>query len=307
MSDDTRALFDDSLETIRVPSGSPADAARRGRTYVRRRRLARTLSLAVLLGAGGIVAGNVTGGNQTTAPPATRSGADQLVDDRASRIIEALGPVCRGFDFYYKTPIGPELYRPVQCGMHRSVVAFVDSRLASPSAAPTPSLAPPEVRLVRGPLLVVYAFSSPGAATFWMESHPPFRGGRIAGRNWVVDVVARSTFEAVRDELAAGRVVARPDRAWRVRDHVVTDVPRGFAPVVSLRRASRGVLARHREILAAELGTYATGTSRPRPAWIITVRRCVPQYGGAHAAPNCAPDRAHIVVHARSGRRIARF
>jgi hypothetical protein len=29
--------------------------------------------------------------------------------------------------------------------------------------------------------------------------------------------------------------------------------------------------------------------------------------GGAHAAPDCAPDRAHIVVHARSGRRIARF
>ena len=41
------------------------------------------------------------------------------------------------------------------------------------------------------------------------------------------------------------------------------------------------------------------------PAWMVTTRRCVPSYGGHHAEPDCEGDSRHILIDAKTGKRLA--
>lgn len=308
MSDDTRVLFEKSLEAIPVPSGSPVDASRRGRTYVRRRRLVQVLSIALLL-AGAIVVGEGVVGEGTSAPPVNQPEDVGLVDEIALGVVDDLGPFCRGYDFYYKAAFGPALYRPVQCGMDMALIPRTDPLSeTAPTPGPSPSLSDDDfrTRLLRGPRLLVHAFSTNAAKEAWVDAHEPFRGGRFEGDAWVVDVIYRANFAGVRDELSAESVTARPRRVWRIGERFVEDAPRGLLVEVPLRRASRHIVEGTAEILAAQLGSYSEGGDL-FPAWVVTVRRCVPQYGGIHASPYCAGDRHHVVIDAVSGRRIASF
>jgi hypothetical protein len=303
MHDDARVLFDASLETIPVPLLPSGPVVARGRKLSRRRAIVRTACAGLVLAASAVGATALMRG-PSSAPPIDRPAREDPVDARAFDVLEDLGSICAGYDFYFKTDLGPAEYRPVECGMIQELVPA-----GPPPATPPPS--PPSVdelssRLVRGPRAVVYAFSSRAAKRLWLEAHEPFRGGRIAGEDWVVDVVPPSEFPSVRNELPGGRVVAHPRSSWTVGEHVVSDPPIDFRPV-PLRRVSRAAIAHHRELLAAELASYRHGDSRGVPAWVLTFRRCVPQFGGVHASTECEGDRLHIVFDASSGERVATF
>lgn len=315
MYDELRGRFRDSVEAIPVPAHTASAAARRGRRLVRRRLVVSAAVVAVLAGLSvAVVSGSIGGSRPSPPVDAPDDEVRNAVDMRALAVIEDLGVICDGHELYSVTEIGDALYRPAECGMRIALRMMADqiapAVLSSPGATPPPASGPAgavQRRLLRGPRVLVYAFSSVAAKEIWMEGHPPFWGGRIAGDTWVVDVVYPSRFTGVREELPTATVVARPTRAWRVGEHVARPLPDGYEPAARLPRVSRAVVARRPELLAAQLGQFGKTGARGVPAWILTFRQCGSEYGGSHPSSVCALDRRHLVIDAETGRTIARF
>jgi hypothetical protein len=312
MSDDLRELFEDSLDVISVPPHSASGAAHRGRRLVRRRVVVSVLALIAFTGLSVMVGAGLIEERASTLPVGPSDEVREVIDSRVAGIVDALGPFCDGYDFYYVSEIGDGLYRPAQCGMRTSLRMLADEVAPALGSSPTPMPSPTsgpvvQKRLLRGPRVLVYSFSSSAIKELWLKDHPPFWGGRIAGDEWVVDVVYPSRFAAVRQELPAGDVVSRGTRAWRLGDYVVNPLPDRYEPEFALPRVSRVLITRPPELLAAQLGRFGEKGTPGVPAWIITFRQCVPQYGGEHASLECSLDRGHLVIDAETGRRIARF
>jgi hypothetical protein len=247
------------------------------------------------------------------SPPST-SDAGEKVDRTALSLIDDLRPMslCRGYDFYYKEDIAGEPYRPVQCGaeFHLRWSSGEVTEPGQPTQAPPTPLE--ETRsIVRGPDIMIYAFASRDAKRAWMEANAAPWGGRIAGDEWVIDVITPDAFERVRDALThrGATVVGSPNETWQVGRHVVERPGPALRPEVPLRRVSRGLQGTP-ELISAELGLYSDlddSDRKPVAAWIITYRKCVPAYGGEDASPECRGHELHIVLDARTGKRIATF
>jgi hypothetical protein len=290
MSDDLRSRFE-SLDRLPVPESSVSDVQRRG-GQIRRRRWALQSAATLAILATGLVAVYSLG--RSSEPPPEPIGEPRrklpAVDVVAQDVREDLGRLCRNFDFYFSSGGEPKEYRPVQCG----------KRLQS--------LHP--LILERGPEVVIHAFADATAKDAWLSDHPAPLGGRFGGENWFVDVMQPHAFERVREQLSDAEVVAEPSSAWEPsQGHEVERLDPGFTPEVDLESASRTLKSgATKEILAAQLAAYSDESmEEPVPAWIITVRRCVPQYGGEHAAPGCRGDQLYVIVDATTGENIASF
>jgi hypothetical protein len=307
MSDDLRSLFESSIDTIPVPAASATEMMRRGRRLRNQRIGFGVASLLVVVGSIAVAVRSL----ETSAPPPVGGDVTTVsdVDKTAHRLIDDLKPLCSGYDFYFKAEVAGELYRPVQCGMQSDIAL-------GPSRTPTPvgENVDVRVRLVKGPSFVLYAFADSEGRDAWLDTHAPPWDGRIVGTEWVVEVMDRTRFREVQKAMPEEEVerVYPPAANWRVGSHVVETLPDDYEPGVSLRSATRGFREAREalmEVLGAELGAYRNldQSDVAVPAWIVTTRRCIPSYGGRHAAPDCGGDQLYIVIDAATGKKITSF
>jgi hypothetical protein len=247
------------------------------------------------------------------AHPQERSVEPPKEDRLALALIKDLRPsFCRSYGFYFRKDLGPDEYRPVQCGAEIKVLGLFATESGDPS--PSPSLTPLDYlsrqRIVRGPDVVVYAFASSDAQRAWLEAHAAPWGGRIGGSGWVVDVTARGSFDRVHRSISDHdqTIVVHSTSEWSVKDHLVEPVPTAFRPRTPLRRASKSLTAgdKSRELLGTTLGLYSDSRRERVPAWIVTFGSCLPSY--ADEAPGrCLVDRWQVVLGAATGKRITAY
>ncbi|HEY7874315.1 MAG TPA: hypothetical protein VIG64_04245, partial [Actinomycetota bacterium] len=141
MTDDLRALFDDSAEGIPVADTRLDMVRSRARALARRRVAALVLAAAAVLGTGAFAAVELDDGNRPVTPPSNDETPRRLddVDRTALEVIDRLGPQCRGYDFYYKSEFEGGVYRPVQCDMRTASPSSTSPASADASPSPSPT------------------------------------------------------------------------------------------------------------------------------------------------------------------------
>lgn len=295
MFDELRSLFEESTKKIPVPSPSISGVRRRSRrTRITRVAVGAALAVSAVTAVGVFIRSTEQDRPVQAAGDSRVDGVD--VDEAAHVVMEELGPHCRNFDFHFKSEILGQPYRPVQCGGRSETV---------------PGSSAPEVASVRGPTLVLYSFATEAGREAWSEDHAGLWVGRLTGPRWIVDVLDRSVFGNIKARLGEQTLqVAEPPATWRLGRHSMQPSPADLTPAVSLQEAAQELTQHDEELWGAQLGLYQD-SKRPRvepvPAWLITVRSCVPSYGGKHAAPSCQGDRLHVIVDATTGTHIASF
>lgn len=297
MFDELRLVFDESTKGVPVPSPSISEVRRRShRARTIRVVMGAALAVSAVTAVGVFIRSAEPAGPIPPASNTRMEGVD--VDQAAHVVIEELGHHCRNFDFHFKSEILGQPYRPVQCGGRSEIV---------------PGTSPPEVASTRGPTLVLYSFATEGGRKAWSEDHPPLWVGRLTGQRWIVDVLDRSVFGNIEARLGEHTLhlqVAEPPAIWRFGRHSMQPSPADLTPAVSLQEAAQELTQQDEELWGAQLGLYQDSRRprvRPVPAWLITVRNCVPSYGGKHAAPSCQGDRLHVIVEATTGTQITSF
>jgi hypothetical protein len=302
MNDELKWVFERSTGSIPIPSTSLQSVQSAGR----RIRLVRmgaaavgVLGVVVAIGLGVGSLDRDSGSDDRFTPSSTPSVDGTEVDALATSLIQDLQPtLCSSSDFYFKSEIDGELYRPVQCGMETAL-----------RQAPGDE---PEITLKRGPTLVLYAFSDPELQEQWLSRHVAPFGGRIAGDDWVIDVMDPDGLSHVRKAISEHRfsVVAQPSSTWRLDNHAAELAPARAVPRVPLDQVGQHPALRVGETLSANLVRYSDRDlprNRPRLSWLIVLRKCVPSYGGPHADPGCQGDQDHFIFDARNGRVWDRF
>ncbi|MDQ4026375.1 MAG: hypothetical protein M3217_12950 [Actinomycetota bacterium] len=137
------------------------------------RRTAMVLAIVLAVGVSGVQ--QWSGGAGTRAVAQEGSAAD--VDERATRLREKLGGLCRNFDFFFKHEFGNGLMRPVRCsraGRERTI-------------------------------LVIYAFSDRRTKKNWLVEWGALAEQRgevvVRGKRWTVEVLVRRWAREVRERL----------------------------------------------------------------------------------------------------------
>lgn len=295
MSDEFRSLFEASTAGIPAPAPSAATVSRRSRRIRATRVAAGIASFVAITAVAGILI-KAAQPARLIQPVQEGSAATSDVDTTALLLIDKLGTHCRNYDFHFKTDVGGVAYRPVQCGGRSEIVPASD---------------PPEAAPARGPTLVLYSFATETARRSWSDAHPALWAGRLTGETWIVDVMDSSVFGDIQARLTKITLRAsEPPAIWRFGRHSMQAASRPLTPAVSLQEAAEQLTGRDQEVLGAQLGHYRDtkrAQLRPVPAWLITVRTCVPSYGGQHASPNCRGTRHHAIVDATTGARITTF
>lgn len=103
---------------------------------------------------------------------------------------------------------------------------------------------------------------------------------------------------------------------WERSGHVLRPPPESYEAPVNFEEAA-GLVADERLVIAGRLGLFTNqsyGYMGKRtivdvPAWVITVRQCVPVHGppGLEDRPRCASDHLHMVVNAETGGHMQGF
>ena len=134
------------------------------------RRMVVVLAIVVASGAVGwqMVAGAAAAAQEEGGP---------TVDERATRLRERLGGLCRNFDFFHKHEFANGVMRPVRC-----------SRVGREKT-----------------VLVLYAFSDRRTKKGWLHQWGSLADQRgavvVRGKRWTVEVLVRKRADEVRERL----------------------------------------------------------------------------------------------------------
>lgn len=129
-------------------------------------------------------------------------------------------------------------------------------------------------------------------------------------------VLSSCTEAEVLQDAAALPVPKIVEERWEGSGHVLKPPLESYEAPVSFEAAA-GVVANERDVIAGRLGLFTNQsygymgkrTMVDVPAWVITVRECVPSHGppGLKERPRCASDHLHVVVNAETGRYMQGF
>ena len=129
-------------------------------------------------------------------------------------------------------------------------------------------------------------------------------------------VLSSCTEGEVPQDAAALPIPVVVEERWERSGHVLKPPPEPYEAAVSFEQAA-GAIANERHVVAGRLGLFTNqsyGYMGKRtvvdvPAWVITVRECVPSHGppGLNERPRCASDHLHVVVNAETGRYMQGF
>ena len=104
------------------------------------------------------------------------------------------------------------------------------------------------------------------------------------------------------------------EQRWARSGHVLEPPDPGFQPAISARQAVDEA-ANDQQVLKIRLGLFTNKsygyigkrTIVDVPAWVVTVRQCVPRHGPPRTGRGCASDHLHVVVNADNGRYMQAF